>query len=184
MESNNQAKNRDSSPETTVEELLRVKRHERPDPEFWDGFQAELRRRTLESVAVESGDEGRWRRHLLRWFVPAFSLGAVAATFLFFFGPKEWVETDPKGTGEAARAAPAQVEESAPIVSLEVAESRGAEFANGAIELSVEEEVDGVKTEYLGKSLRYEFTEEVIFEDAAYTLLPSQTDEPARPVTF
>lgn len=184
METKKQAKNRDASRELSVEELLRVKRHECPEPEFWDGFQTELRRRTLESVAVDSGEEGRWRRHLLRWFVPAFGLGAVAATLLFFFSPGGFVDNESQGGGEAVAADSTLTEESVALVSLEVAESRGAEFSEGAIKLTVEDEADGVKTEFLGKSLRYELTEEVIFEDAAYTLLPSQSDEPARPITF
>ena len=75
---------RDTSP--AVADLLRLKRHERPEPESWEDFQREFRRRAMESVVTESVRSGRWQRILLRWFAPAFGLGAVAATFLIFTG--------------------------------------------------------------------------------------------------
>ena len=169
---------RDTSP--AVADLLRLKRHERPEPESWEDFQREFRRRAMESVVTESVRSGRWQRILLRWFAPAFGLGAVAATFLIFTGGA--LVDLPNATNPNAGVASVKAESVMTQVSPEVAESRGGEFVDGALTLTLGEDADGVETGFLGKSLRY--ASEDIFEESALTLLASDTDGPVLPVTF
>ena len=45
-----------------VEDLLRLKRFEQPEPDSWDDFQSEFRRRAMESVVIDPVESGAWRR--------------------------------------------------------------------------------------------------------------------------
>ena len=165
----------------SMEDLLRLKRHERPEPESWESFQHEFRRRAIESVVNESARFGRWQRFLLQWFAPALGLGAMAAAFLIFgggiFGSHSGSPVSQ--TGVVSQESHVKIDK----VSSEVAESRGGEFVDGAIALSVGEDADGVETSFLGKSLRYS-SKDAVFEESALTLLSSKPDQPILPVTF
>ena len=75
-----------------------------------------------------------------------------------------------------------EVESVIPKVSPEAAESRGGEFVDGALVLTLGEDADGVETGFLGKSLRY--TSEDVFEESALTLFASEKDVLVLPATF
>ena len=164
----------------TVEELLRLKRHERPEPESWESFQNSFRRRAMESVVAESVQSGRWQRILLRWFAPALGFSAVAAIVLAFGGGILVDHTDVANSDTDMTSE--EVESVIPKVSPEVAESRGGEFVDGALTFTLGEDADGVETGFLGKSLRY--TSEDVFEESALTLFASETDVLVLPATF
>ena len=164
----------------TVEDLLRLKRYEHPEPESWESFQNAFRRRAMESVVTESVQSERWQRILLRWFAPAFGFGAVATIFLVFSGGNLMDHADAANSDIDVTSQ--EVETVIAKVSPEVAESRGGEFVDGALALSFGEDAGGVETGFLGKSLRY--ASEDIFEESALTLLVSETDGLVLPVTF
>ena len=67
----------DSKP--TLEQLLRLKRMERPSPEFWTRFEAELRQKQLTALV----EKRRWWHDLpvllnRRLYVPAGAAAVVA----------------------------------------------------------------------------------------------------------
>ena len=178
-EKNKRSEESGNSP--SLEELLKLKRHEVPEADSWEDFQIEFRRRAMESVVSHSVRLGRWQRAFLYWIAPAFGLGALTAAFLFFVGPSPIFDVEPSASGSVASI---QTETSGyEKVSAQVAESRGGEFVDGAIAFSVEEESEGVETGFLGKSLRYS-SENAVFEESALTILSSQAEEPVAPVTF
>jgi hypothetical protein len=69
------------SSKVTVEKLLRLKRAERPEAAFWDGFDRELRRRQLATVVNSRPWYARFARGTwvaLRRGLPVGALGAAA----------------------------------------------------------------------------------------------------------
>jgi hypothetical protein len=71
-------KTMDQKPKIEVEELLRLKRFEKPDPAFWDKFDQGLRRKSMQALAKEN--QGFWATLWeRRWLQPA----ALAAAFVF-----------------------------------------------------------------------------------------------------
>lgn len=74
----------------TVEDLLRVKRAERPSPDFWVRFEQELRAKQLAAIVEKRPWWHAWPRGLIhgsRWYLPA---GASAALALSFFAVREY----------------------------------------------------------------------------------------------
>ncbi|MEM7673474.1 MAG: hypothetical protein AAF212_09055 [Verrucomicrobiota bacterium] len=67
-----------------LEDLLRLKRHERPDPQFWTQFESDFKKRTLQELVAKP----RFRDMLGQWFLRSGSrwipAGAVAAAALYF----------------------------------------------------------------------------------------------------
>lgn len=77
--------NHDSKRPVTIEDLLRLKRAERPPAEFWEGFDRELRAKQLAALVEKSP----WWRSLprvlagaSRFYLPAGAAAALAVTFL------------------------------------------------------------------------------------------------------
>jgi hypothetical protein len=68
----------------TLEEVLRIKRNERPPTEFWDRFDRELRQKTLRALVTEAPWPRRYLRPLLSRFLIAVPLSSVAVIALFF----------------------------------------------------------------------------------------------------
>lgn len=66
-------------PPITLEQLLRLKRSERPDPAFWEDFDRELRRRQLASVVARPAWHVRLGRSLIVGVRRAVPIGAAAA---------------------------------------------------------------------------------------------------------
>lgn len=74
----------------TVEDLLRIKRAERPSPEFWGRFEQELRAKQLAAIVEKRPWWHAWPRGLVRggrWYLPA---GASAALVLSLFVAREY----------------------------------------------------------------------------------------------
>jgi len=68
----------DQKPKIELEELLKLKKFERPEPEFWEKFDQGLRRKSME--ALVKNDASIWQR---LWERRGFQQAAVAAAFLF-----------------------------------------------------------------------------------------------------
>ena len=166
----------------TVEDLLHLKRFEQPEPDFWDDFQSEFRRRAMESVVIEPVESGTWRRIALKWFAPTFGMGAIAAALLIFTGGPLLDPTDAL-TVNAPLIASQNIGDPLLLVSPAVAESRGGEFVDGAIALTFSDEVEGVVTGFMGKSIRFA-SADATFEESVLTLYASDSKQPVHPVTF
>jgi hypothetical protein len=69
-------------PKVTLEDLLRLKRHERPRPEFWSRFDQELRSRALRAFVHSAPSPVSWAHGWLARVVPWFTAGAAAALVL------------------------------------------------------------------------------------------------------
>lgn len=84
-------------PRITLEQLLALKRSERPDPAFWEGFDRELHRRQLASVVVRPAWYVRAARGMvvgLRRAAPVAAAGAAAvAGFLVWQHPSQSSQT-------------------------------------------------------------------------------------------
>ena len=165
-----------------VEDLLRLKRFEQPEPDSWDDFQSEFRRRAMESVVIDPVESGAWRRIALKWFAPTFGLGAIAAALLIFTGGP-LLDTTEGLTNNAPQIASENMGNPLLQVSSAVAESRGGEFVDGAIALTFSDEAEGVVTGFMGKSIRFA-SEDATFEESALTLYASDSEQPVHPVTF
>lgn len=91
----------------TVEDLLRVKRAERPSPDFWVRFEQELRAKQLAAIVEKRPWWHAWSRGLIRgsrWYLPA---GATAALALSLFAVREYSHSAaPASTTVAAVATP------------------------------------------------------------------------------
>ena len=166
----------------TVEDLLHLKRFEQPEPDFWDDFQSEFRRRAMESVVIEPVESGTWRRIALKWFAPTFGMGAIAAALLIFTGGPLLDPTDGL-TVNAPLIASQNIGDPLLLVSPAVAESRGGEFVDGAIALTFSDDVEGVVTGFMGKSIRFA-SADATFEESVLTLYASDSKQPVHPVTF
>ncbi|MDE0577346.1 MAG: hypothetical protein OSB39_10395 [Opitutales bacterium] len=166
----------------TVEDLLHLKRFEQPEPDFWDDFQSEFRRRAMESVVIEPVESGTWRRIALKWFAPTFGMGAIAAALLIFTGGPLLDSTDALTVNAPLITSP-HMGDPLLLVSPAVAESRGGEFVDGAIALTFSDEVEGVVTGFMGKSIRFA-SADATFEESVLTLYASDSEQPVHPVTF
>lgn len=173
----------DNIEQISLEDLLRIKRFEQPEPDSWDGFQTEFRRRAMESVVVEPVESGTWRCIALRWFAPTFGMGAVAAALIIFTGGPLIDEPNAALTVNAVQISSENVGDPFLQVSSAVAESRGGEFVDGAIALTFREDVEGVVTGFMGKSIRFA-SADATFEESALTLYSSDSDQQVNPVTF
>ena len=71
-------------PKVTLEELLRLKRHERPAPEFWSRFDGELRGRMLKAFVQPEPLAARWSRALIAKLTPWMTAGATAGLVMAF----------------------------------------------------------------------------------------------------
>lgn len=73
--------NSDQNPKVTIEDLLRLKRAERPSPEFWSKFEQELRQKQLTALVKKR----RWWHEMSllvkqRFYVPAGVTAVLAIT--------------------------------------------------------------------------------------------------------
>jgi hypothetical protein len=68
-------------PQVTLEALLRLKRAERPSPEFWVQFDAELKRRQLAAAIEQRRPWWQFSPRLLRFGLPVGAAAAVAFSF-------------------------------------------------------------------------------------------------------
>jgi len=111
----------------TLEDLLRLKRAERPDPEFWNKFEVELRQKQLAALV----ERRRWWQDLPQLFVRRayVPIGAAAVLTFTFVSVKNYTpatdiaeEVVPLHSAAAEAVAPATmvaaVEASAPTVAV------------------------------------------------------------------
>src|SRR5262245_54731386 len=89
--------NLDQRPKITVEDLLRLKRTERPSPEFWSGFERELRQKQLAALV----EQRPWWRDLpqllsRRAYLPVGATAILAFTFVSvkFYAPTRIARVD------------------------------------------------------------------------------------------
>ncbi len=78
----------ENSPKINLERLLKLKKAERPDPAFWDGFQKEFRQRQLQTLMDGVSVWSRLSQFLLargRLLVPLSGLAVVLFVFLLNF---------------------------------------------------------------------------------------------------
>lgn len=75
-----QKKNPESK--VTIEDLLALKRHEKPSADFWNGFDQELRRKTLQTFARQQSITERVWQLLRKASVVVLPTGALAAAVL------------------------------------------------------------------------------------------------------
>jgi hypothetical protein len=95
----------------TLEELLRLKRAERPAEEFWARFEAELRAKQLAALVEKPSWPALVRARLMRLVLP-LSAAAVAAVAVIM-----WVQTPPAPSPDVATFAPAVLPSIAPALS-------------------------------------------------------------------
>jgi hypothetical protein len=77
---------RDTKHQVTVEDLLRLKRAERPPEEFWTTFESELRAKQLAAIVVRRPLWSRASRLFAPFYCHSVSMGAVAALALAWVG--------------------------------------------------------------------------------------------------
>jgi len=100
----------------TLEDLLRVKRAERPSTEFWGQFESELRAKQLTAII----EKRSWWQTLpslawVRWGLASMGTAAAAITVAILNLPAG-VSTDVSGSSVAMQSVPAQVNLASPIV--------------------------------------------------------------------
>lgn len=97
----------------TIEDLLRLKRAERPSPEFWVRFERELREKQLAAL-LERRPWWQSLPQLLRQpraFMPIGATAVLALTLVStrFYGPVQMTEAKPVGSESLAQPVPATV---------------------------------------------------------------------------
>lgn len=90
-------------PRVTVEDLLRLKRAERPSAEFWPRFEAELRQKQLAALVQHR----RWWEHLPQLFARRayFPIGAAAVLTVTFISVRDQVPVAPSEVAGELRVA-------------------------------------------------------------------------------
>jgi len=134
-------------PKVTLEDLLRLKRNERPAPEYWARFDRELRERALR-VMVQPEPWGlRWSRALMARAAPLMMAGATAALAMAFTlhshmtlpMPERMVTT--RVAMAAPTLAPAKAEAASPVVASTPSAPAAASLEANAL--------DGARTQYV-----------------------------------
>ncbi len=112
----------------TIETLLRLKRLERPSPEFWTQFEAELREKQLAALVQR---RTWWQKlpHLLprRAFLPIGAAAVLTFTLVSVrvYGPSEIVQSDAEFSAHESRSvAPVNISSSVAASAPVVAEAR------------------------------------------------------------
>lgn len=110
-----------------VEELLRLKRLERPDKSFWDGFQEDFDRRRLASILERPRGRERLRPILFRLSLVAAPLAVFAFAFQFLSLPTERPSSLPMASSGPA------VGDGALVVNAESVFSEAREMPNSSL---------------------------------------------------
>jgi hypothetical protein len=71
-------------PKVSLEQLLRLKRHERPRPEYWERFDRELREKALRALVQPAPWHARWSHILVSRVAPWLALGATSVVIAGF----------------------------------------------------------------------------------------------------
>jgi hypothetical protein len=75
-------------PKVSLEELLRLKRHERPSREFWDRFDREMQQRVWRTLVEPAPSAWSWVRGLRARRLTWLAAGATAILILTLAWPK------------------------------------------------------------------------------------------------
>ena len=123
----------EESNRVTLEDLLRLKRHERPLDEFWDDFEVEFKERTLQSVVRKKTWRSVFQSCLVNPWTFCMSASVVALSFLLYFPfDEKTADLELSPTVVSATAAASDVLASKPNI-MEV--SSEVEFIDGALVL-------------------------------------------------
>lgn len=76
---------RNSHKQVTLQDLLKVKKLEKPDEDFWENFDQELSQRTLKTIVYKDTIRSRLSQCLLFVLKPIFPLTALALLTLGIF---------------------------------------------------------------------------------------------------
>ncbi|MBI3876903.1 MAG: hypothetical protein HY300_13285 [Verrucomicrobia bacterium] len=113
--------NQDHRPQVTVEQLLRLKRAERPTDEFWTRFDRELRQKQLAALVEKRPWWQQVPQFLVRrTYLPIGATAILAFTLVSvkYYAPTELARVDESAGSPAVtvadNSAPARVEQSAP----------------------------------------------------------------------
>lgn len=101
----------------TVEDLLRIKRAERPSPDFWARFEQELRAKQLAAIVEKRPWWHAWSQGLIRgrrWYLP---VGASAALVFSVFAVREYSHSSPPASAPVTTVAAMAPVISAPEVT-------------------------------------------------------------------
>ena len=83
----------ETSQDLTLEELLRLKKHEQPDPSFWESFETELKARTVRELVKKPCPRERLSAAIsffLTRLLPASGAGAALLLALFLQSGSGW----------------------------------------------------------------------------------------------
>lgn len=103
----------------SLEDLLRVKRHERPNDADWERFDRELRAKPWQGLVSPPSAWRAWSVRLWDSFRPALPLGAAAAMALGLFVRPEFLAQSEQGTVPSpTTASPRLADKAAPVSAL------------------------------------------------------------------
>ncbi len=116
-------------PKVSLEQLLRLKRHERPAPEYWARFDRELRERALRVLVQPAPWYAQWSRLLVSRAAPWAMLGATSAVVLGFAMHSKFLQPP-------ASLLPVTPVASAPLAAMSPAPAPMVAALSGAVKIS------------------------------------------------
>jgi hypothetical protein len=124
-----------SRSQVTVEDLLRVKRAERPSPEFWADFEKNLRAKQLAAIVQPRRQWSGWSwKSLARWTVPVGAAAVLGVTFVNFNSGRSFSAKSPAALPGHELASASTVSSPEPVI---VAPSAGVAVSEPAKTLQV-----------------------------------------------
>jgi hypothetical protein len=124
-----------SRSQVTVEDLLRVKRAERPSAEFWADFEKNLRAKQLAAIVQPRRQWLGWSwKSLARWTVPVGAAAVLGVTFINFNSGRSFSAKSPAALPGHELASASTVSSPEPVI---VAPSAGVALSEPAKTLQV-----------------------------------------------
>tara|TARA_B100000959_G_scaffold283041_1_gene350947 strand:- start:1545 stop:2099 length:555 start_codon:yes stop_codon:yes gene_type:complete len=121
----------------SLEDLLRLKRYERPPDEFWEDFEVVLKKRTLQSVVREKPwfAIGGFRSQIFTaWFLRV-SVGSAVLAIAIYFTPLAQVVFPTDQEVESSQSSP-ETDNASAVVTAGIEGSETREYKDGALTLS------------------------------------------------
>lgn len=172
--------------QVTLEDLLRLKRAERPAPEFWTRFEQELRAKQLAAIVAKRP----WWRSLPEMFAGKrryqLPLGATAILAVTFLSVREY-HSNPPSQITPQVSAQAEVAVSSPRKTVSVAESTipvasvASSFGNQQTDSAPAAVVAAVDVQPIenAQAVRADTTDSRSLSSMVSWLVPSESDSPA-----